>query len=149
VLYIISRSQRPINAAAKRQFSVFAHSNITFEGCHFKSLLPSAFSPNLSTPLELCCFGKLNNPTLPAFRSSLYLLSASRKCSAVNGPRLGSFRVSVSDNGGDGRPVCDSSETSSHCNCTLLASSIISPAKIFVTDLTAKMTLAGTDCESV
>lgn len=117
---------------------------------HFNSLLPIAFSPNLSMPLDICCLAKPISPTLPDFRSNLYLLRASRRWSAVNGPRLFSFDwSSLSDGGGDCKPVCDSPEASSHCNCTFLADSMISPAKILVTDLTARMTLAGTDCESV
>ena len=43
----------------------------------------------------------------------------------------------------------DSPDIPNHSDCTFLAPSIISPANIFATDLTARITLAGADCESV
>jgi hypothetical protein len=122
--------------------------------------LPLALNPNLSAPVECCPRSKPISPTSPPPLSALYLRSASRKCSAVNGPRLTSFLFAAQSCSSlvvstEAAPralwstVWDSADAASHCVWILRARSINSPAKTFVTDFTAITTLLGTDCESV
>jgi hypothetical protein len=121
---------------------------------HYRKIRrPPVRTGNLSTPLCCCSCHRPWMPTQPPSPDILYRRHASRRWSGRNGPLLSSLAACVwlasSLGGGVGASDCFSPVALIHSPCTSRALSISSPMKSFDTDLTARATFGGTDCETV